>query len=265
MSISGNEGTIAFTDDSLATTSQNYLVVTDFDAPINVSYMTVNLNPSKITMTDTHPTYFVYGSVQSVQHNRNNRGGGGSGASVGGPAPAGDGDVGGGGVQSGELIGSNPDYYWPTSNSGSWNNGALAYDGIDGTYATTTSTANHSYTDHGFGVPGTNVVGGIEVKLELSGSTAVGTVDVQLSWDGGITWTDIKSTPTLTTNDAVRTLGSPSDLWGRAWTPGEFSNANFAIRITGNPNGNTIRIDAIQVRVYHIAGGGGGGGGGGEI
>jgi len=88
-------------------------------------------------------------------------------------------------------------------------------------------------------------------------------VDVELSWDGGGSWTTIKSSPTLTTADAVRTLGSQSDLWGRTWTATELTNPNFAVRVTGNPSSNTISLDAIQVRVYHTAGGGGSGGGGG--
>jgi hypothetical protein len=171
--------------------------------------------------------------------------------------------VGGGSTTGGELIGTNPDFFWPTSNSGSWINGAFAYDQTDGTYATTSSVSNHSYANHGFIIPGVNVVSGVEVVLELSGTTAAGTVDVQLSWDGGTSWTSAKTTPTLTTADAVRVLGSTSDLWGRSWTPGEFSNANFAVRVGGNPSSNTIRLDAIQVRVYHVSGGGGAGGGAG--
>ena len=34
------------------------------------------------------------------------------------------------------------------------------------------------------------------------------------------------------------------------------------MRITGQPSSNTVQIDAIQVKVHHVAGGGGGGGGG---
>ena len=133
---------------------------------------------------------------------------------------------------------------------------------MDGTYATTAAATNHSYTNHGFGIPTNNTISGIVVKLELSGNTAAGSVDVQLSWDGGTSWTSTKNTGTLTTADAVRTLGSPSDLWGRAWSSAEFGNANFAVRVVGSPSSNTISLDAIQVRVYHVVGGGGGGGGG---
>ena len=101
------------------------------------------------------------------------------------------------------------------------------------------------------------------MKLEISGTTAAGTVDVELSWNGGTNWTSVKTTPTLTTADSVRTLGSPSDLWGRIWTSTEFANGNFSVRLTGAPSTNTIQLDAIQVRVYHTTGGGGAGGGAG--
>ena len=254
--------TLGFFESFTATTSADYLVIADWSVPVNGSFMSVSLSPSDIVSTDTSGTQTIFGQTVRVQHHRNNRGGGGGSSSVGGDAPAGAGNVGGGGVPGGELIGSDPDFFWPTSQSGSWNNGALAYDGVDGTYATTAAATNHSYTNHGFGIPTNNTISGIVVKLELSGNTAAGSVDVQLSWDGGTSWTSTKNTGTLTTADAVRTLGSPSDLWGRAWSSAEFGNANFAVRVVGSPSSNTISLDAIQVRVYHVVGGGGGGGGG---
>ncbi|MCA9361988.1 hypothetical protein KC906_01305, partial [Candidatus Kaiserbacteria bacterium] len=134
---------------------------------------------------------------------------------------------------------------------------------VDGTYTTTgTTDAATSFEDHGFAVPGGNLITGIEVKLEVSGTTAAGTIAVDLSWNGGSSWTSTKSSPTMTTADAIVTLGSAGDNWGHAWVPANFSDANFAVRVTGQPSSNTLRIDAIQVRVYHHAGGGGAGGGG---
>lgn len=43
-------------------------------------------------------------------------------------------------------------------------------------------------------------------------------LEVQLSWDGGTSWTDAKETKD---GDAIETtdiLGGPSDTWGRSWT-----------------------------------------------
>jgi hypothetical protein len=260
-------GSITFTGDFRSTSSMNYILVGDWTAPDNGSFMNVSLTTDGVTIIDAAGTQTVFGSVSSIQHSRNNQGSGGGGSSgrsaVGGDAPAADGDRGGGTSEAGELMGDDPDYFWPSSNSGSWNNGANAYDRVDGTYATTSSVVNHSYQNAGFVIPVTNIINGIEVKLELSGTTAAGTVDVQLSWDGGGSWTSIQTTPTLTTADSVRTLGGPADMWGRAWTAAELSNSNFAIRVAGNPSSNTVSLDAIQVRVYHQAGGGGQGGGGG--
>ena len=261
--ISGENGTLTFIDDFLSTTTINYIVVGDWNAPANGSLMTFALTASNITVIDGNPTHVVTGTVSSIQHRRNNKGGGGGNSNVGEPAPAGAGIVSGGGNTGGEVIGSDPDFVVPTSNSGLWNNGANAYDGTDGTYATSSSAANHSYANHGFGIPSGNTISGIVVKLEISGSTAAGTVDVELSWNGGTNWTSVKTTPTLTTADSVRTLGSPSDLWGRTWTSAEFANGNLSVRLTGAPSANTIQLDAIQVRVYHTTGGGGAGGGAG--
>ncbi len=260
--LNNQSGTITFATDYLSTTSQNYILVADWNFPVNGSFLSVSLTPSNITIVDAVGPETVNGNVNSVQHNRNNRSGGGSAATVGDAPPSGNGNVGGGGGTGGESIGNNPDYFWPSSQSGSWTNGAAAYDQVDGTYASTNGVDNHQYTNHGFIVPGSNTVQGIVIKLELSGTTGAGTVDVQLSWDGGTSWTATKSTATLGTSDVVYTLGAPSDLWGRSWSVGEFSNANFAVRVIGNPSSNTVRLDAIQARVYHITGGGGGGGGG---
>lgn len=53
----------------------------------------------------------------------------------------------------------------------------------------------------------------MELKWEISALSAAGEVRVRLSWDGGLAWTEIKTTPTLTTSDVVVTLGAPGDLW----------------------------------------------------
>ncbi len=267
-------GTLVFTEDYLATTTQNYLVVADWNVPDRGAHMNLELVPGGIDMIDSNGPVTVSGAVDRVQHARNNRGGGGSSAAVGGAAPAGDGDVGGGGAGGGEeggaidtntgggLIGNSPNFNNPTAGSGAWVNAANAYDQIDGTYATTDAANSADFTGHSHSVPGTNTITGIAVKLEISGTTAAGSIGISLSWDGGTSWTSAQNTPTLTTTDAVVTLGGPSDLWGRTWTASELSNANFAVRLTGAPSSNTIQVDAIQVRVYNQATGGGGGGGG---
>jgi hypothetical protein len=276
MSISGQTGNITFTTDFLATTSQNYILVADWNAPENGAFLTLSLSTMDITITDAVGTQTIFGAVDSTQHSRNNQGGGGGSAAaivdavVPGDGVVSGGSAGGGGDAidtntGGGLIGNSPDFKRPSANSGSWSNPANAYDNTDGTYATDNTGVTNSFTNHGFGVPDGNTVEGVVVKLEVSGTTAAGTIDVQLSWDGGTSWTPAKTTPTLTTTDAVVTLGGTSNLWGRSWSPTEFSNGNFAVRLTGGPDTNTVQVDELQVRVYHITPSTGGGGGGGAI
>ena len=271
VSVNGDSGTITFSTDFTVTGAVNYLIIGDTNAIANGAFVTFKLYPEDILVTGGE----AIGTVESIQHSRSNQGGGGgSSAAIADFVVPGDGDVtggtagGGGAIDTnvgGGLIGTSPNFKRPSVNDGAWTTAANAYDNTDGTYATDNTGATNSFTNYGFSVPAGNTIGGMAVKLEVSGTTAAGTIDVQLSWDGGSTWTTAKTTPTLTTTDAVVTLGNSSDLWGRSWTPSEFSNANFAVRLTGNPTANTVQVDEMQVRVYHVTpittGGGGGGGG----
>jgi hypothetical protein len=242
--------------------------VADTNALKPTAQMTVLLDVSGTVQGEISLTNFTpLGSVSSVQHARGGAGGssgGGSGA-IGGEAPAGQGTTTGGGTGGGEEIGSTPGFIAPGTSGAvhnEWTNGS---NGIasDGAYATAASTnLRQSYSVFGFNVPGGNTVTGIEVKLEASGSTAAGTIEVALSWNGDSTITAPKATSVLTGSDVVYTLGGPSDTWGRSWTPAEFGDANFCVRVIAQPDGNTVRVDAIQVKPHHAAGGGGGGGGG---
>jgi hypothetical protein len=165
---------------------------------------------------------------------------------------------------SDESLGSEPGSNPPTQSGtpqNGWTNGGNALSS-NGTYATAASAVSQSYGNFGFSVPSGNTITGVTVKLEAHGSTAGGDISVRLSWDGGSSVTSQKTTGTMTDSDAVYELGSASDLWGRSWTASEFNNGNFTIELVANPSGNTIGVDAVQVKVHHQTSGGGGGGGG---
>ncbi|MES2007022.1 MAG: hypothetical protein V4436_02860 [Patescibacteria group bacterium] len=192
---------------------------------------------------------------------------GSGGGEVGGAAPDGV-DVGGGSGGGGESIGSEPGFNIPALFAAAagwlsnWLNPSNAQT-QDVTYATATSFAASDFYSFGFSIPPSDAITGIAVKIVASGSTAAGTIGAEVSWNGGsATTTSATATGVLSTGDVVYTLGGPSSLFGRSWTPTEFSNANFRVRLIANPGSNTLKVDAIQVRVYHQASGGGGGGGG---
>jgi hypothetical protein len=76
---------------------------------------------------------------------------------------------------------------------------------------------------------------------------------VELSWDGGATWTPVMTTPILSASETTYLLGGPANLWGHPWQASELSNPNFRVRIT-NVASSTARdfsLDWIAVKVYY--------------
>ncbi len=278
LTINGQNGAVTFSSDFLASTSANYIMTGDTSTISNRASVVFKLASIGVTALGATSNYspYIINSVSSIQHNRHNSGGGGSSARVGDDAPPGDGIVSGGGGggggggagqgADGQNISADANYFRPTttgSPDNEWTNGgnALVSDGV---YATAASTAlKQSYTGFSFGIPGSNTIQGIAVKLDASGTTADGTIDVSISWDNGNSYTTAKATPTLSGSDVVYTVGGVADTWGRSWSAGEFSSGNFILRVAAQPASNTVRLDALEVRVYHQAGGGGSGGGGG--
>ena len=133
---------------------------------------------------------------------------------------------------------------------------------VDNNSGTTTSSSytdagkdRHLFYNYALGVPTGAAILGIQVRVEAKVDSTTGTpkMYVQLSGDGGKTWTTAKVTATLKKSDTANTLGSTSDTWGRTWTADELSDANFRVRIT-NVATNTSRdfsLDQIAVQVTY--------------
>jgi PKD repeat protein len=131
------------------------------------------------------------------------------------------------------------------TNSGTNTNTAYANKGKD----------KHQYYNHNFNLPPTATVKGIQVRLDARADAASGApkVYVQLSWNGGATWTAAKATATLGTTEATYILGGPADTWGRAWNVNDFSNGNFRVRVIDVAS-NTSRdfyLDYVAVNVTY--------------
>src|SRR3989338_604272 len=116
-----------------------------------------------------------------------------------------------------------------------------------------------------FGVIKTSATGGrtaqvdqISIEVDYTTTSAACQLGVDLSWNGGTTWTNEK-TQNLTDTETTHTIGGASDLWsgGHSWTPGDFSNSNFRLRAhdidTGSAcfNSATTKLDLVQVKVHY--------------
>src|SRR5690606_2710079 len=54
--------------------------------------------------------------------------------------------------------------------------------------------------------------------------------NLSLSWNNGSTYTSEKIT-TLPSVENITSHGGPTDTWGRSWSPSEFSNGNFRVKV----------------------------------
>ncbi|MCI0550486.1 MAG: S8 family serine peptidase [Anaerolineae bacterium] len=138
-------------------------------------------------------------------------------------------------------------------------NSVFAVDTNSGTNSNTSCTNNgkdkHHYFNYNFSLPPTAVIQGIQVRLDARVDATGGNprICVQISWNGGTSWVTAKQTSTLTTTEATYILGGTADTWGRTWAVGNFTNANFRIRVidvAGNTN-RDFSLDYIAVNVTY--------------
>ena len=137
--------------------------------------------------------------------------------------------------------------------------GLLAVDSNSGsntnTACTNTGKDKHDFYNYNVAIPGTTI-DGVEVRLDAKADATTGSpkLCVQLSWDGGVTWTTTKNTTTLATSLATYVLGGSADKWGRTWAPNDLTNANLRVRVidvAGNAS-RSFSLDWVTVRVtYH--------------
>lgn len=111
--------------------------------------------------------------------------------------------------------------------------------------------------------PGATIVG-IQTRLDwwLSTTQRNNSMNVELSWNGGTSWTSAKTESNESTSNAnTRTLGGSSDTWGHTWSASDLSPSNFKVRVTSNCSGGSswesscnnrdFYLDWIPVTVYY--------------
>lgn len=126
-------------------------------------------------------------------------------------------------------------------------------------YSTHSGTRRHRFSGYHISLPAEAVTAGIEVRLDWWLNSRWGTnyMDVDLSWDGGANWTSSQRDDRETTSEHTAVLGGPNDNWGHSWSPDDFSDNNFRVRISAytSSSSRTFRLDWIPVRVtYSICG-----------
>jgi myo-inositol-hexaphosphate 3-phosphohydrolase len=123
------------------------------------------------------------------------------------------------------------------------------------TSCTSSSKDKHRFYNYGVSVPTGATIKGIEVRLDAKVDSTSGSpkLCVQLSWNGGATWTAAKATPRLTTSEATYMLGSATDTWGRSWTVGDLTDTSFRVRVisVASSTSRDFSLDWVAVRVTY--------------
>ncbi|MCY7419782.1 MAG: hypothetical protein LH650_15065 [Chloroflexi bacterium] len=119
-----------------------------------------------------------------------------------------------------------------------------------------TTKDRHRFHGFAFGLPGAvNDIDGIRVQadLKLDAFTGTNLLCAQLSWNGGTTWTTIKTQAIATATETTYTFGGTADTWGRAWTLSELSTTNFRVRIIDASTITTrdFQLDYLAVSVTY--------------
>ncbi len=135
----------------------------------------------------------------------------------------------------------------------------FAVDNNSGTNTNTSCSATtkdkHRFQNYGISIPSSAIIQGIELRLNSKVDSTSGSPRfcVELSWDGGTTWTATKSTATLATAETTYILGGVVDTWGRTWSASDFSDANFRVRLTSvaSATARDFSLDWVAVRVRY--------------
>lgn len=133
-----------------------------------------------------------------------------------------------------------------------WSSASNAFSS-DNSRATESSTGQQQdYFDFDLGFPaGDFTIDGIEVTVEAQeGISGTSVIEVELSHDGGTTYTSSSKQNSFTTTESVETYGGSTDTWGRTWAISEFSDTNFRLRVDAFSISVQVEMDHVQVKVY---------------
>ncbi len=114
----------------------------------------------------------------------------------------------------------------------------------------------HIFSGYNFSLPPNATITGIATRLDwwLDSTSGTNSTNLELSWDGGTTWTPIKQDNNESTSASnSRTLGNSTDNWGHTWTSSQLNTTNFKVRVTMNSTTSTrdFFLDWIPVTIYY--------------
>lgn len=137
-----------------------------------------------------------------------------------------------------------------------WSNATRAYakDGSSATAFIALLIVTKTQDWGGFNISVPATARGIRVKLDSGGLSLLSGTGVELSWNGGSSYTNAGygGSGLIELGSNTTTFGGTNQLWGRAsFSAGELSNASFRVRVRAGGLLGTASVDHLQVNVTH--------------
>ena len=137
-----------------------------------------------------------------------------------------------------------------------WTNPTNAFASDDNDALEDRNGQRQDWYNFSFSLPAGATIDRIEVTVEGEDPNWSGNgTDVELSWDGGASYTTTSYGATWPGGSEVTNTfgGGWVDTWGRTWSDAEFSDANFRVRLTKTGADFVgFNVDHIQVKVYYL-------------
>ncbi len=119
-----------------------------------------------------------------------------------------------------------------------------------------TTKDRHRFWGYALGLPASvTSIDGIQLRADLALNNTTGTTNLcaQLSWDGGTTWTTLKTQAIAVAAQTTYTFGSTSDTWGHTWTVTQLNTTNFRVRIVDASTlaSKQFQLDYLAVQVTY--------------
>ena len=152
-------------------------------------------------------------------------------------------------------------YLRPSEDFGDFTDPENAYRN-DGNFASVRGGNVHRYWGYDITIPSGSSIDGIEVIIEgreTSRWFSVAEIAVELSWNGGTSWTSTGNLARFNAPSENRyVVGGSDDDWGRNWSVSELSGSNFRIKLTDETfPWWPVRIgglDWVSVKVHYSGG-----------
>ncbi|MEX2081237.1 MAG: hypothetical protein WEC33_06440 [Dehalococcoidia bacterium] len=115
-----------------------------------------------------------------------------------------------------------------------------------------TARDKHIFWGYAPAIPGGSFIDGIEVRLDARSNNNNNSpgICVELSWDGGLTWTGTRVT-SITNSMQTYVVGGSADLWGRAWTAAEVNQVRIRLTNIGTATNRNFILDWVALKVHY--------------